>query len=472
MKKIIIIIILLIFPYVSSYPQTVSDILEYALPSVVTVAIFKTEDASRMLGFVDEKMRGDNIDIAYEKILDLSGAKSTGSGFVIERNGEKYVITNAHVIDNASSDKGSIVAYTINRTKYDMELVGGDTFYDIAVLKFLDIPGPEINTIDFRNTEVRIGEQVYALGNPLGDYPYSVSDGIISGKNRIRKGIMGKFGFLQTTATIIWGNSGGPLIDINGEVVGINSQIEIVQKQFQSFIQPQINFALESSICNKLVNDIIDFGIVKRAYLGIEISKTKKIPSRKEKFLNYSLIITGIIEGSPADKSESLKNKIGYKITEINNIEVKNLQEVLCEFEKIIPGENVNLHINQNTDHENIEIKSEILKSDELEKIAYYALKDLGTFKIKSEEEGVYLEDPKYSREWKIMSAGIVFSKNNKFLWKIKNMFDLGAALRFSGPYGVLDCCLLKRGDYEGNAKIETLHLSGNENEYKYTIWY
>ena len=221
MKKIIIIIILLIFPYVSSYPQTVSDILEYALPSVVTVAIFKTEDASRMLGFVDEKMRGDNIDIAYEKILDLSGAKSTGSGFVIERNGEKYVITNAHVIDNASSDKGSIVAYTINRTKYDMELVGGDTFYDIAVLKFLDIPGPEINTIDFRNTEVRIGEQVYALGNPLGDYPYSVSDGIISGKNRIRKGIMGKFGFLQTTATIIWGNSGGPLFDNNGKIIGI-----------------------------------------------------------------------------------------------------------------------------------------------------------------------------------------------------------------------------------------------------------
>jgi S1-C subfamily serine protease len=143
------------------------------------------------------------------------------------KNGTKYVITNAHVIENALDEEGSIYVYSINRTKYEVKVLGGDSFYDIAVLEFVDTPGPEITTVKFKTEEPRLGEPVYAIGNPLGEYPYSVTDGIISAKNRVRGCYTGKFGFLQTTATVIWGNSSGPLVDAKGDVAGINSQISL-----------------------------------------------------------------------------------------------------------------------------------------------------------------------------------------------------------------------------------------------------
>ncbi|MDX5320203.1 MAG: trypsin-like peptidase domain-containing protein, partial [Bacteroidota bacterium] len=246
--------------------QHAPDMLEKAISSVVTVAVYKTEDVKQALGY-----RGIS-DKAYEKVLDLSDSKSSGSGFVIERNGKKYVITNAHVIEHASTDADALYVYSIDRTKYQVKVVGGDSFYDLAVLEFITPPGKEIEVIDFRKEDARIGEQVYAIGNPLGEYPYTVTDGIISAKNRVRGGITGKFGFLQSTATVIWGNSGGPLVDAQGKVLGINSQIAFAKRGGTQIWQPQINFALEAEISNRLINDILsNNGLVKRAWLGLEV---------------------------------------------------------------------------------------------------------------------------------------------------------------------------------------------------------
>ncbi len=98
-----------------------------------------------------------------------------------------------------------------------MKLAALDTLWDIAVLSFGDSgPGSELLPLEFRSTEIRLGENVYALGNPLGEYPFSVVPGIISGKNRRDSDLTGIFGFLQTTATLTNGNSGGPLVDAVG----------------------------------------------------------------------------------------------------------------------------------------------------------------------------------------------------------------------------------------------------------------
>ncbi|MFA5196616.1 MAG: trypsin-like peptidase domain-containing protein, partial [Bacteroidales bacterium] len=198
MKKTLLLAVVLLFSFTQAISQTqptLSDILENVLSSVVTVSVERTEDTKQLLGF-----RGSEAETAYEKILDLSNSKGSGSGFIIEKNGKKYVITNAHVIENASELAGSIYIYSINRKKYEAKVVGGDSFYDIAVLEFITPPGTEVSTVYFSAKNPRIGEKVFALGNPLGEYPYSVSDGIISAKNRIRSGLTGKFGFLQSTA--------------------------------------------------------------------------------------------------------------------------------------------------------------------------------------------------------------------------------------------------------------------------------
>ena len=297
-------------------PQTsLADILENAMSSVVTVSVEKTDNTKQLLGF-----RGQDSDIAYEKALDLSKSKSSGSGFVIIKNNKKYIITNAHVIEQASELKGSVYVYSINRTKYEVKIIGGDSFYDIAVLEIVGATGPEIKPISFSSKDSRVGEKVFAIGNPLGEYPYTVSDGIISAKNRVRNGLTGKFGFLQSTATVIWGNSGGPLVNEKGQVVGINSQIAFANAGNQQIWQPQINFALEGLLSNRLNDNIINNnGRVKRCYLGIQLSQSYeysayyKLMGGDGWLLVDSIpVITGAISGSPAEKF--LKDKIGYQV--------------------------------------------------------------------------------------------------------------------------------------------------------------
>src|SRR5688500_7291186 len=142
MKPILFTLALCFIASQIAYAQSNLDNLENAIQGVVTVAVYKTEAIASQLG-----ARGANtaIEEAYSKALDLSGASGSGSGFVILKDNKSYVVTNAHVIENASDASGSIYVYTINRKKYEVRVLGGDTFYDLAVLEFIDKPGPEIH---------------------------------------------------------------------------------------------------------------------------------------------------------------------------------------------------------------------------------------------------------------------------------------------------------------------------------------
>ncbi len=473
MKYIISYFLILILAASIPKAQNITDVLENSMSSVITVAVYKTGEVRQVYGFKENKSRGSS-DEAYKKVLDLSGTAGSGSGFVINNKGKKYVITNAHVIELASSDPGSIYVYSINQSKYEVKVIGGDTFYDIAVLEFVNKPGKEISTVSFRTSDIKIGEKVYAIGNPLGKFPYSISDGIISGKNRVRNGVTGKFGYLQSTATIIWGNSGGPLIDEKGKVAGINSQLEIVNRLNQKFIQPQINFALEAGIARRLINDIINNnGFVKRAYLGLEVSQKYNVDYyyRTKNYLDERPVLSRIFNNSPSWKT--LNKYSGYYIIDVNGITTRNVEEVLGEFEKVKPGEAVKIKLQNrgSLKTEIISVKARELNSKIMGQFAKEILSFNNVTKYISDENGLIVQLKNYTGNIRVLAAGIS-NENYKQLWKVKNLSELGAAIRFSGAYGMIDLLTIETNGYLDEAKNNRVHFSNNPDIPMEVVWY
>ena len=472
--------------------QQAPDMLENVLSSVITVGVHKTDFANRTLGF-----RGTNIsEVAYEKALDLSGAVSSGSGFVIEKSGKKYVVTNAHVIENASEEDGSIYVYSINRSKYEVRVLGGDSFYDLAVLEFIDPPGPEMTTVKFKSEEPRLGETVYAIGNPLGEYPYSVSNGIISAKNRVRGSYTGKFGFLQTTATVIWGNSGGPLVDQAGNVAGINSQIAFASTPDGGQLwQSQINFALEAKISERLVNDIIENdGRVLRAYFGMEIGQNFNYD--QDWFGNWYLvssdelpILSGVLDDAPS--YSDLAPHIGSTITEINGNPVRNVEEVLGELEEIRPGSSIKLTLKSSGFEVVVSVSSKLLTSTELESIARYVLDQnpnvepnyndimLSLTALSSDFFYTYdgydyyeIDDPEMlDKKYYVVAAGVA-GYDLSSMWIISDLKDFGAAMKLSGLSGMIDIYVMDPMSDEEEIQMFRQYLSGDSYAIKNTLWY
>ncbi len=508
MKKLISIIAIVVLSINITISQHVSDMLEDAISAVVTVGVYNTELAKQALGFRGEAAT----ETAYQKALDLSEAKSSGSGFIIQKNGKKYIITNAHVVESASTDPESIYVFTINRNKYEVKVVGGDSFYDIAVLEFVDQAGPEISILDFTKKDPRIGEEVFAIGNPLGEYPYSVSDGIISAKNRVRGSMTGKFGFLQTTATLIWGNSGGPLVNTKGEVVGVNSQIAFADLPDGSqILQQQINFALEADICVKLINDIIETsGRVIRAYLGIELVQSYSYMDLGYDSYIYHAIdelpkLNDVLRGSPA--YSKLHEKTGSYITAINNVEISSLEEALGELEKAKPGDKVKFTFQDNNyQKSSAYITAAELTVDKLEILAKHVMDKntditldyshpqvaftMGNNDMYYQEEpqqkenqndGYPRQDQKKYRQnhrsgyvaekYFILAAG-VHSDSYANMWITENYMDLGAALRLSGLAGSIDYYVMLQGGTEDDIEVVRQYLSGSEEDIQTTLWY
>lgn len=487
MKRITLTLSTLLLFIVTSFAQTTSAILDKCLGAVVTVAVYQTEPYGKMtLG-----MRGAVSEEAYKKALDLTNAKGSGSGFIIKKNGKYYVITNAHVIESASNETGSIYVFTINQSKYEVRVLGGDSFYDLAVLEFVTPPGTEINTVEFTKTDPNVGDKVYAIGNPLGTYPYSVTDGIISAKNRARGGLTGKFGFLQHTATLIWGNSGGPLVNEKGEVVGINSQIAFASAPDGSqILQQQINFSLEPKLSERLVNEILNNnGRVKRAYLGVEVAQAYEVDGENYYLKDEAAKIYGVIQGSNA--YGVLSSKIGYFVTKVNGVETRNVEEVLGEFEKVLPNAKVNIEIKSPSGSlENVSFTAGELRKTELETIASYVLTQIpgvtlntsyGQVAFDYNEGGNYYtkRDKKFVNERRgeggktyFVLCGGIYKENSPNMWKILTLNHLGAAIKLSSLSGVFDYYISDAANPSAQATLYRQYLSGESNIIKSTIYY
>lgn len=255
-------------------------------------------------------------------------AQGSGSGVIIDERG--YIVTNNHVIDQADE---VVVSLNDNRT-YPAQIVGTDPSTDLAVLKIE--PSGSVPTVPFgASSEVRIGEWVLAVGNPF-DLTSTVTAGIVSAKSRDINILRGDprtmeypiESFIQTDAAVNPGNSGGALVNAKGELIGINTAIASRTGSYAGY-----SFAVPSSIVEKIVGDLLNFGEVRRAYLGIQIEPvTEALAAELELEHVSGCAITGIFPGSGAAQSHLRSGDVVLAIDETPISDYPELQECIARY--------------------------------------------------------------------------------------------------------------------------------------------
>ncbi|MBR3882038.1 MAG: trypsin-like peptidase domain-containing protein [Clostridia bacterium] len=300
------------------------------------------EDASKSVVGISKL---ENSGIAF--YADDKNLIGVGSGVLISENG--YILTNEHV---AGSKYSNVYVTLENGAKYNSNVIWSDTSLDLAIIK---IPGENFNYLNLGDSDrIFLGENVYAIGNPIGaEFQRTVTKGIISGKNRTIKIVendkeMYMEDLIQTDATINNGNSGGPLINDNGELLGINTvKISGVDG---------IGFSIPINIIKPLLELLEKDGNIPESYLGIYAFDKEVIP-----YLKSDLKFDKGIYVVSIDNQESLSGgniMVGDIIEKVDGIEVNKMNELRKIIYTKKPGELVKLEINRNGQH--IEIESKI----------------------------------------------------------------------------------------------------------------
>jgi len=298
-----------------------------------------------------------------EPVVTSSGS---GSGSIIDKRG--YVITNVHVIENAST----ITISLANGSSYDGIVVGKDVESDIAVLKFTPKPGAELKTIAFGDTEnLKVGQKVIAIGNPFA-LERTMTTGIISGLGRpiqesenviIRN-------MIQTDAAINPGNSGGPLLDSQGRMIGINTII-----YSSSGSSSGVGFAVPVSTARRVVSDLINYGKVNRGVMMLSlVQNTSRIANYAGYGINTGMIVSKVRSGSLAEAAGIRGGKTavqygsfnpktiylgGDVITAIDGISISTLADYYAALEDKVPGDTVTVTVYRNRKYTELKVKLE-----------------------------------------------------------------------------------------------------------------
>jgi serine protease Do/serine protease DegQ len=256
--------------------------------------------------------------------------QSAGSGVVVDAK-QGLIITNAHVVENASE----ITVTTIDGRDYKATVVGSDSASDVAVVKVKDAKLAEIAIGDSSKAEV--GDFVLAIGNPFG-LQHTVTYGIVSALGRSGINPDGYEDFIQTDASINPGNSGGALVNLHGELIGINSAI-----LSRSGGNIGIGFAIPSNMVRSVMDQLVKYGEVKRGILGVNIQTVS--PELADKLGQSDLtgaFVQQVVEGSSADKAGV---KAGDVITSVNGQAVKSSSELRNRIGLMRIGESVDLGV-------------------------------------------------------------------------------------------------------------------------------
>ncbi|MDD4148581.1 MAG: Do family serine endopeptidase [Bacteroidales bacterium] len=269
---------------------------------------------------------------------------SSGSGVIISADG--YIVTNNHVINNAEI----IEVVLNNKNSYPAKLIGRDATTDIALLKVEAENLPNISYGD--SDELRIGEWVIAIGNPF-NLTSTATAGIVSAKARninIMSDNMAIESFIQTDAAVNPGNSGGALINTKGELVGINTAIASKNGSFVGY-----SFAIPVNIVRKVVADLVEFGEVQRAYLGLDMVDIDAQIAKKLDITNIEgVYVARIWDNGAADKAGI---EIGDIIVAINSNQVNSNSELLENISRFRPGETINILVKRNNMPKKIKVK-------------------------------------------------------------------------------------------------------------------
>lgn len=256
-----------------------------------------------------------------------------GSGVIISEDG--YIVTNNHVVDGA--DKLEVLLN--DNSTYDAKVIGTDEATDLALIK---IDADKLTPIAFGDSEaLKIGEWVLAVGNPFG-FNSTVTAGIVSAKARSinqnsRGGKMGIESFIQTDAVLNPGNSGGALVNLKGELIGINAAIYSNTGSYAGY-----SFAIPTTIVKKVMTDLKQYGTVQRAMLGCTISE---LDAKTAKEKNITATKSGILVRGVAERSTAME--LGLKeddvIVALNGVEVHTMPQLQEQMNKFRPGDQISV---------------------------------------------------------------------------------------------------------------------------------
>ena len=272
-------------------PDSFADLAEKLMPSVVNISTTQTIKTTNN-PFPFQFPPGSPFEEMFKDFNQPTERKasSLGSGFIVDKEGT--VITNNHVINNAED-----IVVRVGEKEYKAKIVGADPYMDIAVLKIDS--NDTFTPVKFGDSDkARVGDWVMAIGNPFG-LGGTVTAGIISARNRDIN-LTRYDDFIQTDASINQGNSGGPLFNMDGDVVGINTAI-IAPNQSGSI---GIGFAIPSNAASSVIDQLVKFGETKRGWLGVRIQEVTKEIADVEKLKNTEgALVASVGEKSPAEKA-------------------------------------------------------------------------------------------------------------------------------------------------------------------------
>ncbi|MFN7116197.1 MAG: Do family serine endopeptidase [Saprospiraceae bacterium] len=297
--------------FLSSAPTDFIAAAEAVTPSVVNI---KTQQSGGSFDFWGSNSYG----------------TSSGSGIIISADG--YIVTNNHVIE-----EGTKIGVTLNdKREFEAELIGTDPSTDLALLK---INAEKLPYMRFGNSDsLRVGEWVLAVGNPF-NLESTVTAGIVSAKGRsidILEGQDRIESFIQTDAAVNPGNSGGALVNTNGELIGVNTAIITRSGRYEGY-----SFAVPSNLVRKVIKDLRDYGVVQRGMLGVFIDK---MTTERAKELGLDAIegvyITRVSPGSGADDAGLQKGDV---IIGINGVKTRTMPEMQEQVGRYRPGNTLNV---------------------------------------------------------------------------------------------------------------------------------
>ena len=281
------------FANAKNIPSSFADLAEKLMPSVVNIASTQTIKTTSNPFKNFQFPPGSPFEDMFKEFNRQTERKATalGSGFIIDRKG--IVVTNNHVIQGAED----IIVSVNGSTEYKAKVIGMDPYMDLAVLQI--VSDEKFETVSFGDSDkARVGDWVIAIGNPYG-FGGTVTSGIISSRNR-DIGLTRYDDFIQTDASINQGNSGGPLFNLDGEVIGINTAIW-GPGQSGSI---GIGFAIPSNSASHVISQLIEFGETKRGWLGVRIQEVTKEIAEVEKLKKpEGALVASVSENSPADKA-------------------------------------------------------------------------------------------------------------------------------------------------------------------------
>jgi Do/DeqQ family serine protease len=344
-----------------------------------------------------------------------------GSGVIISSDG--YIVTNYHVIE-----KSDEIEVTLNdKRTFKAEIIGTDPSTDLAVLK---INAKELPFIKYGNSDdLKIGEWVLAVGNPY-NLTSTVTAGIVSAKARniniMQNRDFAIEAFIQTDAAVNPGNSGGALVNTKGELVGINTAIASQTGAYSGY-----SFAIPVSIVKKIVTDIIEFGEVQRAILGVSIQDVTDELVKKEKLDTIEGVFVNDVKSGSAAEAAGIKK--GDIIISINDVVVNNTSELQEQVSRYRPNDVVNIIIKRDNKKKqikatlrNMQGNTEVVKKGDLDiilgakfrEITENEKKDLN---INNGLKVIELNDGKFKRAG-IEKNFIIIKINNKYVYTVDDL--------------------------------------------------